>query len=490
MTTGTFVRRSGAWVPLTSTVTPLTLPTGSGIYTYPFVLTQSGVTDIQSALNWVASQSGNALTFPSGTYPIVPSFTQNLPNGCCVLVPAGVSIYGQGTTFTKFTLSGALTITGIPVGTRAVTDGATTNLSTTFTSSTANFKLNDIGVGISGTNIPANTTIASITSSTQVVMSAAASATGSSLSVTIGGTTNPNYIFRTTGGGAAITMNGFSIDGSALASGAIPTYKGAYASGTTYAVGDLVLNGSPSSVFRSLQASNTGHTPVGGASDSWWEYLTFGGLMIHQETNPTVQNLLIKGIYGYKNTPPGEIFSLNIYKTTLSSTATVTDVEVDGGGIGAALVGCNSNNVDCSYVLTRMYTHNSGHSHGVTMYQCKDATFNNCTSINNGTGTGSSAGVGFNHEETYGTIIHNSSIANQGNTLASTRFEAGDNGGVNNTNFQLNGVTFTNSLYSMKCQNLQTTIPTYDGTSSLSGSSATNSSTQTVSPVPCIYVGA
>jgi hypothetical protein len=70
--------------------------------------------------------------------------------------------------------------------TRIVTDGATTISTPNLTSATGAFTANDVGVPISGTGIPALTTILSVTSSTAVVMSANATATGSALTVTIG----------------------------------------------------------------------------------------------------------------------------------------------------------------------------------------------------------------------------------------------------------------------------------------------------------------
>lgn len=69
---------------------------------------------------------------------------------------------------------------------RAVTDGATTNTSTTVTSATAFFQPTDVGKSITGSGIPAGATIASVTNTTTVVISAAATATASSVALTIG----------------------------------------------------------------------------------------------------------------------------------------------------------------------------------------------------------------------------------------------------------------------------------------------------------------
>lgn len=69
---------------------------------------------------------------------------------------------------------------------RSVSDGSTTISSTTLTSNTAGFTSLDVGLALSGAGIPANTTISSVTNGTTVVMSNAATATATKVSVTIG----------------------------------------------------------------------------------------------------------------------------------------------------------------------------------------------------------------------------------------------------------------------------------------------------------------
>jgi len=61
---------------------------------------------------------------------------------------------------------------------RTVTDAGRTSASTTITSATAKFAATDVGGTITGTGIPAGTTIASINSLTSAEMSAAATSTG------------------------------------------------------------------------------------------------------------------------------------------------------------------------------------------------------------------------------------------------------------------------------------------------------------------------
>ncbi|ONH30622.1 polysaccharide deacetylase family protein [Pseudofrankia asymbiotica] len=68
---------------------------------------------------------------------------------------------------------------------RVFEDFATTNGSTTVSSGSAGFRADDVGISISGTGIPAATTIASIVSPTQATMSAAATASGTNAAVTL-----------------------------------------------------------------------------------------------------------------------------------------------------------------------------------------------------------------------------------------------------------------------------------------------------------------
>lgn len=71
-------------------------------------------------------------------------------------------------------------------GPTSVTDGATTNTSTTVTSATAKFGDNDLGSAISGTGIPTGSTIVAVGSATSVTISAAATATATGLTLTLG----------------------------------------------------------------------------------------------------------------------------------------------------------------------------------------------------------------------------------------------------------------------------------------------------------------
>lgn len=89
--------------------------------------------------------------------------------------PAGVSLEA----WTKAWLGGSQ-----PPG-QTFTDGVSAT-STAWTSATAAFTQADVGRTITGTNIPALTTITTVTNATTLVLSQATTGTGSSLSFTIG----------------------------------------------------------------------------------------------------------------------------------------------------------------------------------------------------------------------------------------------------------------------------------------------------------------
>lgn len=121
---------------------------------------------------------------PSGgelTVAAINAFTYYLTRGDPIPITIKVSEYYLDV---EFNLAPVLNIIG-PTETRVVTDGATTNTSTTLTSATAAFTSNDVGAAITGTGIPALTTIASVTNATTVVLSAAATATATGVTVTV-----------------------------------------------------------------------------------------------------------------------------------------------------------------------------------------------------------------------------------------------------------------------------------------------------------------
>lgn len=81
--------------------------------------------------------------------------------------------------------SGVWTTGSGKIGSRTAADGATTSGSTTVTSATIAFTGSDGGRIITGAGIPAGTTVASITNATTAVLSAAATATATGVSLTM-----------------------------------------------------------------------------------------------------------------------------------------------------------------------------------------------------------------------------------------------------------------------------------------------------------------
>lgn len=71
---------------------------------------------------------------------------------------------------------------------RTFTDGVTTSGSAVIASATALFDDLDVGRSVSGTGIPVGATIIGVISSTQAVLSASATATGTLVSITVSGT--------------------------------------------------------------------------------------------------------------------------------------------------------------------------------------------------------------------------------------------------------------------------------------------------------------
>lgn len=83
-------------------------------------------------------------------------------------------------------------------------DAVTTNNDKTVTSASADFVAADVGRLISGTNIPASTTIASVTSESEIELSANATAGGTGITLTI--QDSPSI-----GGNEPITLYGWSV---------------------------------------------------------------------------------------------------------------------------------------------------------------------------------------------------------------------------------------------------------------------------------------
>ena len=166
----------------------------------------------------------------TGSGPYTHTFTPGDLDGKSLTVQVGIPDVNTGTVH-PFTYSGCkieswelacsegelatlgLTIAAkYAINTRSVTDGVTTNGSATITSATAAFSQDDVGKPISGTGIPAATTILSVQSATSATLSANATATGTGVTFTFGLTLTavsyPSGIMPMAFTGATVTIAG------------------------------------------------------------------------------------------------------------------------------------------------------------------------------------------------------------------------------------------------------------------------------------------
>lgn len=140
--------------------------TGSGPYTHTFT---------------PGDLDGKALTIQQGipsTDGIVNPYTAR---GC--KIPSWELAWSQGAIPT---LGIDIAGMGIEIGSRVVTDGVTADGDATVTSATAAFTAADVGKRVSGTGIPSGAYIVSVTDVDEVEISAAATADGDPVSITIG----------------------------------------------------------------------------------------------------------------------------------------------------------------------------------------------------------------------------------------------------------------------------------------------------------------
>lgn len=117
------------------------------------------------------------------------------PTPSTTIATLGLAFDEQGTLQLSQPGTGSITVPRDSL-VRVVTDGVRTNADATVTSATALFSSGDVGLPITGTGIPAGTTIASINSATSVEMSANATSSASGATLNIGYDLRINDLLR------------------------------------------------------------------------------------------------------------------------------------------------------------------------------------------------------------------------------------------------------------------------------------------------------
>lgn len=146
--------------------------------TYPAVVKPVNLALITTTTPSTATAAGSEVANTGGSTYLRADTTTSTVWGS----PSGGSITNSALA-SSFTNMPACTIGGIELwdtSTRSVSDGQTTTSSATITSATIAFTSADVGQHITGSGIPALTTIASVTNSTTAVMSANITGSGAS----------------------------------------------------------------------------------------------------------------------------------------------------------------------------------------------------------------------------------------------------------------------------------------------------------------------
>jgi len=89
------------------------------------------------------------------------------------------------------------------------------------------------------------------------------------------------------------TLHSCSIAEPSATDTGLPSYQGAYSSGTTYSINAIVLVAATHKLYISLKNTNVDYTPGGAGNDSWWleyrmteRWLAFDGKVTNQTVGP------------------------------------------------------------------------------------------------------------------------------------------------------------------------------------------------------------
>jgi len=139
----------------------------------------------------------------------------------------------------------------------------------------------------------------------------------------------------------------------------IATPQGAYSSGATYALGDLVsvVNGSNVFLFISLQNTNLNHTPDSSTpgDTSWWMYVgsptgsDFLDLALYNEPVLTSSESVFRAIFAGAATFPAGLTGSQFIAGVAATGSTILTLKRNGSSIGTITFGAASTTATASF---------------------------------------------------------------------------------------------------------------------------------------------
>ncbi len=125
----------------------------------------------------------------------------------------------------------------------------------------------------------------------------------------------------------------------------------------------MMVTGSPTISNFTLAADDQGHL--------------YNGLRVSQTTGAKVSNVTVVAIPGNSNSPPGETFAINDYR---SSGNVYSNIVIDGGNNSAAGFGVNGSS---NLTINGLRSVNNKYSSAITFWKTNNATLNDFVADNN-----------------------------------------------------------------------------------------------------------
>ena len=198
----------------------------------------------------------------------------------------------------------------------------------------------------------------------------------------------------------------------------------------------------------------------------------YEGINLSRCSGAILQDIKVTGIPGNFNSPPGETFSVNVNG---SSGSRLYRIEVDGrDGSGKKVTACgiginNTSNIE----LHECYTHHTGFSHGVSIWQSSDVQSWNHRSEYNGTalnegGSYGSLGAGINHEKSRDCVHHALTLGYNSHSelrYYAVPYRSSDPKSGNTTGHSVETLRLTDGgEFKIRLDNSQTTLPRLSST--------------------------